>query len=913
MRDAVQVRILGRLQVTVADRPVEVRSARQREMLARLALSVGQCVPIDDIAKALWGDDAVDKSAGSVHTVAFRLRRAIGADLVQNCREGYALRLPEHGVDLFRFRALAGKAGDDSAALRAALRLWRDEPFADLPSDWLYRTETPALLEEWYVVLEKWLDLELTAGRHAGLLGELRSLVSRYPLREKLWARYITALYRSGRQAEGFAAYRTVSKRLRENFGTDPGAELTAAYEAMLHAEPLPEPRLRGLTRPNTLPRDLETFTSRSEEVAELLAAGDTDGTASVVCVLEGMAGVGKTTLAVHAAHRLASRFPDGQVYVDLHGYTEGHPQLTPRFALAQLLAAIGEDRDRVPADEDEAAARWRTLLADRRVLVMLDNAADSDQVRPLLPGGAGCLTMVISRRRLAGIDGARIVPVGLPAAEDACRLFISVTGRDDLFRDDPAVDEVVRLCGRLPLALTIAAARLRHRPAWVVADLVARLRDERRRLDELKVENRSVASAWDLSLRYVPAAQRELLIYLSRFTRTAIDAYDAAALAGVPVPKAEAMLENLLDAHLIDEPTAGRYRMHDLVRLYCREHLAADGQTDAARRLLSYYLNTLLDVERLLRPGSPRRIDAIGEALPARPLTSVAGALEWCGQEHANLVMAVQIADELAQPDLTWKLSWLIWSYLSRGAFYAELIRVTQLGLVAARAVGSRRGEARHLNTLGMTHQDLGEYDKSLAYYQDCLAVAEAHGLPQMLTALNNIGVVYGLIGDYERALEYFIKASKVPGDTTTLSDALGNIGEAYRRLGKLESALDYGMRAWRLAMDIDDAFAAARKRIQLTETCRLLGDVERAIEHATQALAVLRDGGDIGGVGEVLLYLGNALHQRGDQPAARRVWQEAYDQLDRVGMPEAELASAYLSGRRSPQRPAATRPGSP
>jgi DNA-binding SARP family transcriptional activator len=566
-----RVRILGRVELEVAGRPVQVVSSRQRELLAVLALSVGQAVPVEAIARAIWGDRASVKSRAAVHTVAFRLRKILGAEVLRTIAGGYVLRLPEDSVDLFRFRALVRQARSDAPdrehdLLTQALALWRDEPFVDLSCDWLHRSVAPRLLDEWFSVLERQLDLRLASGRHGEVAGELQTLVAKYPLRETLWARLILAMYRSGRQAEGFAAYHSIAATLREEYGADPGEELSRAYQLMLHGGNGAGPAGSGVgaaRRLNMLPRDLETFVARSKEVAELLAAGG-EGPA-VVCVVEGMAGVGKSALAVHAAHRLAERFPDGQLFLDLHAFSPGRAPLIIGEALARLLASVGVDRGEVPADEEAAAALWRGVLANRRILLVLDNVVDSAQVRPLLPGTGGCLAIVTSRRRLTGLDGVRTVPVGLPAEDEAAELFIRASGRP---APDSEVAEVVRLCGRLPLALATAAARLRRDPALTVAALADRLRN--RRLHELRAEDRGVASVFAQSVDGLPPDHRDLLVLISLCTSAPVDRYAAAALCGVSPEVAEAMLDELADRHLLDE----HYQPHDLLRLYCVEEL---------------------------------------------------------------------------------------------------------------------------------------------------------------------------------------------------------------------------------------------------------------------------------------------------------------------------------------------------
>jgi DNA-binding SARP family transcriptional activator/tetratricopeptide (TPR) repeat protein len=918
--EVVRIGILGRTDIEVAGQETRPLSVRQREMLAVLAMSPGEPVPVATIARALWDERSAANSRAGVHTVAHRLRRAVGAELIiTEPPDGYTLRVPPESVDLYRFRALGRAAraalepSEELGAWRQALALWRGEPFEDLPSDWLHREVAPGIREERFGALDRRLQLELDAGRHAEILSELHDLVARYPLRETLWARLMIALCRSGRQAESFAAYRRISASLRDEYGADPGEELIAAHQEMLHGGTVSV--LDSETRPaaggrSTLPRDLETFTDRPAHMADLLAAADTaEGGRSVVCVLEGMAGAGKTTLAVHTARQLTERFPDGQFYVDLHAHTAGRDSLSAGAALTHLLATLGVDRRRVPVDLDGAAALWRAMLADRRVLLVLDDAANSAQVRPLLPGEGGCLTIVTSRRSLSGLDGVRAVPVGPAEPTEAAQLFVRVAGRAELAVDDAAVTDVVEMCGRLPLALAIAAARLQHHPTWTVANLAATLRGERRRMEELHAEDRDVATVLGLSIRQLPTERRDLLALLCLYIPGSTDRYSAAALAGTTSQAVEAVLEDLTETHLLGEPVAGRYEPHDLLRLYGRERLAPDippeRRAAAARRLLDHYLAVLLSVDRVVRPHAREmRTPFEGTEAAAEPaFADAAGALAWCSAEHTNLLGSLELAAALGDLDTVWRLAWLLWTYLDRSGRITDIVTVQRTGLVAARAVGQQLAEARMLNALGFAYQDLGRFDEALEHLRESAEVAERHGLTgSWLSALNNIGVTYGRRGDYKQAIGVLEQVVARADNPQRLSDALGNIGEAHRYLGDLVAARHFGEQAWRVLADAGDEYGVARKRLQLVETCRLLGDLDAATEHARAVLPVVRANRDQIRVAESLTYLGHVYHQRGDHARAHREWSAALDILVPLNLPEAEEVRKLLAAGRPP-----------
>jgi DNA-binding SARP family transcriptional activator len=918
-RAELQVRLLGRVELEVEGRLVALSSARQRELLVVLALSAAEPVSVDSIVRALWYEHATSGSRGLVHTLASRLRKTVGNALVTR-PGGYVLRVPPENVDLFRFRSLvndaqeirnsgqSGSGGQELALLREALALWSDEPFVDLTSEWLRRFEAPRLVEEWFGALERRLDLELDAGRHGELLAELQGLIARYPLREALWARLILALYRSGRQAEAFTAYRTIVDALREEYGADPGDDLKQAYQMVLHGGPedvtdsavvvAPRPALKSL------PRDLEVFTARDDEVRALLSAADRASAANaVIYAIQGMAGVGKTALAVHVAHMLADRYPDGQIYLNLHGHTPGHSPLHPGTALRQLLSAFDVDPSRIPAEEEEAAALWRSTITGRQVLLLLDNAADSAQVRPLLPGGAS-LTLVTSRRRLTGLDGARVVSLGLPNEDDAKTLFIRMSRRAE--QPDSAVLEIVSLCGQLPLAMAVAAARLQHHTAWTTEDLLARLRDQRRRINELRADDRSVESVLAVSFDQLPEQQRDLLVAMAWFMPAEIDAHAAAALADTSITVASTMLDELSDTHLLDEPTAGRYRMHDLIRAYCQQratsHLSEARRSTAASRLLAYWIVALDAVDQLLRPHRKAPPFPV-ETSTAPQLRDEADALAWCDVEHRNLMSAVSLAAARTEHDRTGHLAWLLWPFLDRAGSWDEMIEVQQLALAAARASGNQRAEARVLNSIGMAYSNMGQYEQARESLYACESVAKKIGHQMLrLSALNNIGVSYGQEGLLDKSIETLAEVAReteaLPVEDRLLqASSFSNLGEAYQRSGNLAAALQNGLHAVQLLADVEDTRAAARQRIPLVETYRLMGDLDQAIDQATAALSVLRRSGDQSGTALTLTSLAKVLRHRGDTEGARKAAQEAVSLLGSLGAPQADAIRRSLA----------------
>jgi DNA-binding SARP family transcriptional activator len=619
----VQVGVLGALEVRSNGNPVAIPGQRPSIVLASLAISAGRPVSQQVLAEHVWGERPPVSSKGSLHSLVMRLRRAVGSPTIRTTPTGYLLDIDPVKVDLLRFRRLADQAdhGEDAAeaqsSLREALGLWRGEPLAGLESEALARHVVPGLVEERLTALERRIGLDMAAGQHGGLVPELRELVSRYPLRESLWRQLITAQDLTGRRADALGTYHRLRAELRESLGIEPSGDLQDLYRRLL-VEPagteVPAPGARTEVRAsppvcvtttgpagtarNELPGDIADFTGRTRELERLIPAvapalGDAARTVRI-CAIDAMAGAGKTTLAVHLAHLLADDFPDGQLCVDLHAHTCGREPLEPADALEHLLRAIGVPADAMPDGLAQRAALWRAELAGRRVLVLLDDAATAAQVRPLIPGAAGCLAIVTSRRYLADLDGALVETLGILPEADALALFTAVVGAERTADEPAAVAEVLRLCGYLPLAVRIAAVRLRARPAWRIRDLVLRLTAGQRRLAELTVGGRGVSAAFAMSYQRLPAAHQRMFRLLGLFPGVCFDAVAAAALADAGAREAEVILEDLLDAHLLSQPGPDRYQFHDLVREHARETVcrveSPRTREMAARRLLNHY-----------------------------------------------------------------------------------------------------------------------------------------------------------------------------------------------------------------------------------------------------------------------------------------------------------------------------------
>ncbi len=579
--------MLGALEVRARDnRPRKLGAAKQRTLLGVLLLNANRPVAVDRLVDALWPHGSPRTALVALRTYVSSLRQALGLGehpqlpRLSTVPGGYQMNCTAADLDLLAFEDLVREGRqalyDDQPAqaaerLRRALALWRGRPFEDVALDPDLRLELIRLEERKLAAQEAWLGTQLDLGHHEDVLTELDALVAENPLREMLWAQRMLALYRSGRRAEALRAYGDLRCHLVAELGVEPSPALQRLHVRILTGQaelPARVPRGAAVV-PRQLPGDVGAFTGRERELAELVALATDRRDPPVTGAIDGMAGVGKTALVVHAAHRLAGSHPDGHLFADLHGYAQGVAPADPADVLDRFLRALGTPGEAVPHGLEARAALWRTLVTGRRVLVVLDNAHSEAQVAPLLPGTRECTVLITSRRRLAGLDDVRSISLGVLPPADAVALFARSTAPERLAGEPQAlVAEIVELCGRLPLAIRIAAARLRHRPGWALHHLAERLR-VRHALSELTAGQRSVSATIDLSYRALGPDQQRMFRVLGLHQGIDIDTYAAAALDHVPVALADRLLEDLLDANLLQQDVPGRYRFHELVRAH--------------------------------------------------------------------------------------------------------------------------------------------------------------------------------------------------------------------------------------------------------------------------------------------------------------------------------------------------------
>ncbi|MEN3360604.1 MAG: hypothetical protein V7637_4586 [Mycobacteriales bacterium] len=922
--DRLRFRVLGPLQVLDGDTPVVLPTGKVSVLLAALLLRANQVVPSGQLVDWLWGPDLPADPRRALQVTVARLRHALGGDedasVVATHTAGYRIGASARTLDLLRVRELLAHAksvaGSDPAAesayLAEALSLWQHPVLPELPSDGLRRDEAGRLDEEWADTVQRRIEVDISLGRHRELVGELTGLVALFPLRERLRAQLMVALYRSGRQADALAQYDQLRRQLGEDLGADPGPEIRQLHQQILTAAPELSPPVTAAAETGPavampaplrqLPADLPSFTGRGTELDQLLALPHSDRLARTVVIgaIDGMAGIGKTTLAVHAAHRLADRFTDGQLFLDLHGFTRGVPPVEPADALDRLLRALGVPGGQIPAHVDDRAALYRGKLADTRTLIVLDNAATEDQVRPLLPGAPGCLVLVTSRRRLTGLDTTDVISLDVLPAADALALFTEAVGADRLGTEPSSVvAELVQQCGRLPLAIRVAAARLRSRPAWTVAHLVGRLRDQQHRLTELDAGRRSVTAALDMSFRDLTVEQRRVYQLLGSHPGTDIDTYAAAALAETTAVGATRLLDELLDVHLIAEPTPGRYRFHDLTRAHASvagEEPGPDRRA-ALTRLFDHYAYTAsVAMDLLYRYDADQRPRWPRPDSPTPALHNPAQAGAWLDAELQNLFAAAAHAATFGWPDHTLHMSATLHRHLRTRAHHGYAIKLHRQAVAAARATGDRIGELTGLNGIGDIHRLQGRYEPATEHFEQALRIARPAGhRPGELTALVGLGHVSMLQGRYEQATDSYRQALEIgraTGNGTGELDALLGLGTIHRMQGSYDQATDSYQRALEIAWTTGNGIGELTALNGLGTVNRLRGRYEQATGDYRQSLRLVREIGDR--QGELSVLTGLAwIHRVQGRDEAIDMFGQALAVAREIGDAESELTA--------------------
>ncbi|WP_051798851.1 AfsR/SARP family transcriptional regulator [Catenuloplanes japonicus] len=832
-------RILGGVELWLGDAQAALPRPRHRAVLGYLLLNAGRVVTVTALTEAMWGGAAPATARSQLQADISAIRRAgVGALQLTTRAGGYVLAAGPDELDYLRFTTLTARSRGAPAAervpmLREALALWHGPALADAAGAYV-DTARLQLGEERLAACEDLYEAELELGRHREIVPDLTRAARDAPTRERLWIALMLALHRCGRRADALAAGRESRRFLADEHGLEPGAAFLETERMILREdESVPDP-----VGPALLPPDIVDFTGRSAEVARLEAALTPVGRPLPVVTITGMGGVGKSTLAVHAAHRALADYPGGQLYATLRG-TEPQP-VEPGDVLARFLRALGVDERAIPIDLTERADAYRSRMAGRRVLVLLDDAADEAQIRPLLPGDGSCTVLVTSRAGLDGLEGARRVQLGVFTDEDAAALLGSVAAPQRLAREPAESATILRLCGRLPLAVRIAGARLRSRPAWPMARLATALRDEQRRLDHLVAGDLAVRTSIASSYRAIGEDGRRLARRLSLFTLPDFPSWLAAAVLAVPVTVAEDLLERLVDAHLLldagtDKTGAGRYHFHDLVRLYLRER-AEDEEPHEGTEVLRAGFGAYLWLARRMATLIPGPCyAAIHGEFPLVPVEGLddADPIDWFAAERTSLLAVVRHACDAGEIEAAFDLAGCMEKYFDIRGVYIDWRSTSDYVLAACRAAGHRLGEAVMLRGIS--------------------ELAAWHEVDHPGAAMDR------LLSDAEGTAELFAQVGHGPGR----SDAAVMVAWALAAKGDYPPAIAHAAEAIRLAEEHDHLGGQARAHVASAVAYGESLQLEVAEKHLTTALRVARELGNQRYVATVLQFIG-VLHTR-------------------------------------------------
>jgi DNA-binding SARP family transcriptional activator len=926
--------------------PLAVGAAKQRIVLAALALRAGRVVPFGELADVVWDESPPAGARVTLRNYVWRLRLLLGpaGSRIVTRDGGYLLEAARDQVDVLEFSALCreGGAATRSGAwqqagevLGQALELWRGPPLADVPSRVLAGQWVRSLERERSLAVEWRIEAQLQQGMHAEVLGELDQLSAGQPYNEHLYVLRMLALYRSGRAGDALAVFERAGRVLADELGVGPGDQLRRLrHQVLARDAALEVPGAAGepaappggpVVVPRQLPATVAHFAGRSAELRLLagLAGAAGDGAAGgtvAISAVGGTAGVGKTALAVQFGHLVADRFPDGQLYADLRGFGPGGEPVSPGRVMRWFLAALGVAPPAIPPDAEAQAGLYRSLLAGKRVLVVLDNARDVAQVRPLLPGSMGCLVVVTSRNQLTGLaaaEGARLLTLGTLSDDEAGQLLAGRLGAERVAAEPAAVDELIGLCARLPLALAIAAAWAGNRPQLPLAAVAAELRDTGGPLSTLDTGEvaGSVRAVFSWSYRLLTPPAAWLFRCLGLHPGPDIAAPAAASLAGVDLPQARQVLAELARTHLITEHAPGRYAFHDLLRAYAAERALAEDSEQTRRaaivRVLDHYQHSAAAAARILtgtalEPVSPsdQRTDVTPE-LPAGRQQ----ALAWFGAEHQVLLAAVALAAEAGLDSHAWELPRAMASFLDRRGHWHELAELQRTALAAAERLGDPARQAAAHRVLGGALSYLLAYDQAGAHLAACLRLyqdlgddagkAQAHMGQAWLS--DRLDRYRDALSHAEQALVLYQAARDRAGQAR----ALNSRGWYQAQLGDYQRARASCRKALALQRDLGDRWAEAHTADSLGYAEHRLGHLTEAASCYEHALRLCREVGDRGTAADVLAHLGDVHFAAGKIEVARASWREAMGIFDDLHHPDAGKVRAKLRQTAPAQAP--------
>ncbi len=908
-----------------------VSAAKHRVLLATLLVNANRAVPGEVLADTIWDGDPPPSARvtirGNVKQLRQKLPPAVAARIVTRS-PGYLIEVADDELDLSSFSDLyrqAGAAvrraawGPVSALLGEALSLWQGPALADVPSDMLRRQHVPAL-EEMRLQATEWrIDADLHLGRDGELVPELRALTAEHPLRERFHGQLMLALYRCGRQAEALACFQRARRVLVANLGVEPGIELRELHQRVLGADPdlaigatdtvrVAPTRSYPPSVPRQLPADPRHFTGRLAELDlldRLASQAGGEAGAAPVAVISGMAGIGKTALAVHWGHRAARQFSGGQLYVNLRGFDPGGSPLRPGEVLRAFLEALGADTTRMPASQQAREGLYRSLLAGLRVLIVLDNARDAAQVRPLLPGSSGPMVIVTSRSELTGLIAAQdACPVLLDVLteDEAVDVLASRLGAERVTAESAAVTRLVELCGRLPLALVVASARATTRPRVPLAHLVSHLGESRSRMDALETGDAaaSVRTAFSWSYRQLAEPTARMFRLLAVHPGPTVTAAAAASLAGMPLEDASARLRELSEAHLVTEQHTSRFALHDLLRSFAAE--VGEKDVAALARVLDYYLHTACAADRLLNPAR----DPIALA-PPQPgtvpdvLIGHEGALAWFTEEREVLLAVVQVAVRQGLDTHAWQIPWAMVDFLERRGYWEDLVGTQRTALGAARRLRDPDAQARVSRSLGHACSQAGLMREARKYLAQALVLFRRTGdfIGQARTH-QDLSAMLDQQDRPEEALRHDLRALRMyteAGHRAGQASALNAIGWLRARLGDYQDSIRYCTRALDLYREVGNRRGEAAALDSLGYAHHHLGGHLRAVAFYQDSLALFRELGDRYLEANVLTHLGDARLAAAGPAAAAEDWQEALAILEDLKHPDAGEVRARLS----------------
>jgi DNA-binding SARP family transcriptional activator/tetratricopeptide (TPR) repeat protein len=928
-----------------------------------------------ELVDAVWGQDPPASAEGGIYTYVAGLRRVIepnrslrgpGRVLVSS-GAGYVLHLVPGQPDAVAFeqdlgraphRRKAGEAVGAVSALNSALSLWRGIAFAGVPGPFA-ETERVRLGELHSAAAEERADVLLAVGRHEEVVPDLTAMVADHPLRERMRGLLMVALYRCGRQAEALRVYAEGRRVLAEELGIDPGSDLSRIHQQVLTSDPAlsvpnglairgaggsapsdedagagtgpapdggqrrPRPEDRTTPVPAQLPLDATGFSGRREELSMLRAMlpaepGQQDssqqdsGQTVPIVVLSGTAGTGKTALAIRFGHQVAKRFPGGQLYVNLRGLDPATPPMEPAEALRLFLDALGVPPYRIPADTEGRSALFRSLLDDRRMLIVLDNARNVAQVRPLLPGAPGSLVVVTTRNELTGLVAAEgAVPLTLDVLGDveAHEMLARRLGRARVAAEPRAADEIIAACARLPLALSIAVGRAAGRPKRPLTELAAELHDARGRLDALEagdaVTNVRAVLSWSYDQLSEPAARMFRLLGVHPGPDISLSA--AASLAGMPRAAAGAALRELVRTHMVAEYLPARFTFHDLLRAYAADqaerHDPEPERRAAAHRVLDHYLHTAMAASNRFSPfRSALQLAGPQPGVLPADVTDKDQAMAWFDAEVPVLLALIAFADASDFDTHAWQIPWTLGPFFNRRGRWQDYIATQRIALAAATRLNDTLALAHAHHLLGHVQSQTGAYEAADPNFRRALDEFRELG-----DRANEAVVLNGLAGMLEKQ-ERYPEALAVALDALRMLKAVGHwwtqatlengVGWLYAHLGQYDRALTHCQRALSLHRDSGHRGGTADTLDSIGYVYLHLGDIAQAKAHYTKAIEAYREIGAPFGEGNSLSGLGNAVLAEGDREAARTAWRDAIVILDRLPHPLADEVRAKLSG---------------